>query len=239
MKTLIDLFWTKYSQIQQAVTSGETLLIDVLDAEIDPLLRAIESERATTVSDARLQFRFLLDLLKKEADDRSNVMRHSNALAALAERYFFETETGDLTVRYPGTAVPASAPHVKGRADEGLLNEAILDSLPDRVCVLTPDYRFLYSNALHAQGCDETPLSLIGRPILEFVGIQFFEDSLKPRLDRCFQGETVDNTYAREIDGRTIVIRSRMTPCRSSTGHIIGAIIVYQELANRRRAIAA
>ncbi|NHT78496.1 PAS domain-containing protein [Rhizobiaceae bacterium CRRU44] len=239
MKTLIDLFWVKYSQIQQAVTGGETSLIDVLDREIEPLLKAIESERAKTVADARLQFQFLLDLLKKEADDCSNVMRHSNVLSDLAERYFVESETGNLMVRYPGIAPERTALLPKVRADEGLLNEAILDSLPDRVCVVTPDYRYLYANVLHAQHVHQTPLSLIGRTILEFAGLQFFEDNLKPRLDRCFGGETVDTTYAREIGGRTIVIRSRMTPCRTSTGQIIGAIIVYQELANRRRAIAA
>lgn len=239
MKTLIDLFWVKYSQIQQAVTGGETVLIDVLDKEIDPLLKAIESEQATTVADARLQFQFLLDLLKKEAGDCSNVMRHSNALAALAERYLVEAETGDLVVRDPFIAPALTTPFPKIRADEGLLNEAILDSLPDRVCVVTPDYRYLYANVLHAQSLDQTPLSLIGRTILEFAGLQFFEDNLKPRLDRCFGGETVDTTYARDIEGRTMVIRSRLTPCRTSTGQIIGAIVVYQELANRRRAIAA
>lgn len=239
MKTLIDLFWVKYSQIQQAVASGETLLIDVLDSEIDPLLKAVENERATSIADARLQFQFLLDLLKIEAGDSSHVLRHSNALSKLAERYFVEAGTGHLVVRYPGVAAAPSVPLPKLRADEGLLNEAILDSLPDRVCVITPDYRYLYANVLHAQSLDETPLSLIGRTILEFSGLQFFEDNVKPRLDRCFAGETVDTTYAREIDGRTIVIRSRMTPCRTSTGQIIGAIVVYQELANRRRAIAA
>jgi hypothetical protein len=30
-----------------------------------------------------------------------------------------------------------------------------------------------------------------------------------------------------------------MTPCVSSTGKIIGAILILQEIANRRRAIAA
>jgi PAS domain-containing protein len=237
VKTLIDLFWLKYAQLQHAVRSGEILLIDVLDGEIDPLLKAIENEQAETVADARLQFQFLLDLLQKEADDSSNVMRHSNALVRLTERYFVEAGTGHLMVRdVVEGAIPSS---IRGRADEGYLNEAILDSLPDRVSVITPDYRYLYANALHAERLEERPMALVGRHVIEFVGIQSFAESLKPNLDKCFAGEALDYTYARDHGGRTVVVRCRMTPCRASMGQIIGAIVVLQEIADRRRAIAA
>ena len=56
------------------------------------------------------------------------------------------------------------------------------------------------------------PMDLVGRHVVEFVGIQRFEQRVKPNLDRCFAGELVDYTFAKEIENRTIIVRCRMTP---------------------------
>ncbi|MCV9996709.1 PAS domain-containing protein [Pararhizobium sp. YC-54] len=237
MKSLIDLFWFKYSQLQYAVHSGEKVLISILEREIDPVLRAIYDEKAETVVDARQQFQFILDLLTKEADDVSSVLRQRDALQGLADRYF---SAGSDAVAGKGW-VPAAPPLavLKGRVDEGFLNEAILDCLPDRIAVITPDYRYLYTNPVNAARLEERPMDLVGRHVVEFVGIQRFEQRVKPNLDKCFSGELVDYTFAKETENRTIIVRCRMTPCMSSTGKIIGAILVLQEIADRRRSIAA
>lgn len=237
LKSLIDLFWFKYSQLQYAVHSGEKVLISILEREIDPVLRAIYDEKAETVADARQQFQFILDLLTKEADDVSSVLRQRDALQGLADRYL---SAGSDAVAGKGW-VPAAPPLAvqKGRVDEGFLNEAILDCLPDRIAVITPDYRYLYTNPVNASRLEERPMDLVGRHVVEFVGIQRFEQRVKPNLDRCFAGELVDYTFAKEIENRTIIVRCRMTPCMSSTGKIIGAILVLQEIADRRRSIAA
>ncbi|OBZ93844.1 hypothetical protein ADU59_19285 [Pararhizobium polonicum] len=238
MKALIELFWFKYSQLQYAVKSGDDLLISILDREIEPVLGAIYQETAETVAEARLQFQFILDLLSKEADDVSSVLRQREALQALADRYF--SRGSDEVLGKPQGPSPAPVAALKGRAaDEGFLNEAILDCLPDRIAVITPDYRYLYTNPVNAARLEERPMDLVGRHIVEFVGIQRFEQRVKPNLDKCFSGEMVDYTFAKEVGSRTIVVRCRMTPCMSSTGKIIGAILMLQEIADRRRSIAA
>jgi PAS domain-containing protein len=236
LKALIELFWFKYSQLQYAVKSGDDLLISILDREIDPVLTAIYEEKAGNVHDARMQFQFVLDLLRKEADDVSSVLRQREALQTLADRYF---STGSNEIAGQSWMSPAPVVALKGRADEGFLNEAILDCLPDRVAVITPDYRYLYSNPLNAARLEERPMDLVGRHIVEFVGIQRFEQRVKPNLDRCFSGELVDYTFAKDVGNRTVVVRCRMTPCMSGTGKVIGAILVLQEIADRRRSIAA
>ncbi|WP_421873113.1 PAS domain-containing protein [Pararhizobium sp.] len=236
LKALIELFWFKYSQLQYAVKSGDDLLISILDREIDPVLTAIYEEKAGNVHDARMQFQFVLDLLRKEADDVSSVLRQREALQTLADRYF---STGSNEIAGQSWKSPPPVVALKGRADEGFLNEAILDCLPDRVAVITPDYRYLYSNPLNAARLEERPMDLVGRHIVEFVGIQRFEQRVKPNLDRCFSGELVDYTFAKDVGNRTVVVRCRMTPCMSGTGKVIGAILVLQEIADRRRSIAA
>ncbi|MDW5313328.1 PAS domain-containing protein [Rhizobium sp. PL01] len=237
LKALIELFWFKYSQLQYAVKSGDDLLISILDREIDPVLTAIYEEKADNVTDARLQFQFVLDLLRKEADDVSSVLRQRAALQTLADRYF--SPGSNEIVGKPWMSPPPNVAALRGRADEGFLNEAILDCLPDRVAVITPDYRYLYTNPVNAARLDERPMDLVGRHIVEFVGIQRFEQRVKPNLDKCFSGELIDYTFAKDVGNRTIVVRCRMTPCMSGTGKVIGAILVLQEIADRRRSIAA
>ncbi len=236
LKELIDLFWFKYSQLQYAVKSGDDLLINILDRDIEPVLDAIYREEANDSVDARLQFQFVLDLLQKEAGDVSSVLRQRDALQALADRYF-SAGVGDIFEKPQVRQLAAGLQ--KGRVDEGFLNEAILDCMPDRIAVITTDYRYLYTNSVNAARLEERPMDLVGRHIVEFVGIQRFEERVKPNLDRCFSGELVDYTYSKDVGNRTMIVRCRMTPCVSSTGKIIGAILILQEIANRRRAIAA
>lgn len=238
MNNLIGLFWFKYSQLQLAVRSGDELLADILDREIEPMLREIYEAKAANVADARLQFQLLIDILRKEADDASCVLRHSSILQTLVDRYFSNVSAEDESSRWLPMSQSAAA-LFKGRADEGFLNEAILDCLPDRIAVITPDYRYLYTNPVNAGRLELRPIDLVGRHIVEFVGIQRFEQRVKPNLDKCFAGETVDYTFSKEMNGRTLVVRCRMNPCRSGTGKLIGAILVLQEIADRRRAIAA
>jgi PAS domain-containing protein len=237
LKALIDLFWFKYSQLQYAVKSGDDLLISILDREIEPVLNAIYQEEASCVADARLQFQFVLDLLQREADDVASVLRQQGILQSLADRYFSAGNGNILNSKWQQFAAPVTM-H-RGRVDEGFLNEAILDCMPDRIAVITPDYRYLYTNPVNAARLEERPMDLVGRHIVEFVGIQRFEQRVKPNLDKCFAGETVDYTFAKDVDNRTVVVRCRMTPCMSSTGKVIGAILILQEIADRRRSIAA
>ncbi|WP_325465830.1 PAS domain-containing protein [Pararhizobium sp.] len=237
MKALIDLFWFKYSQLQYAVKSGDDLLISILDRDIEPVLSAIYHDEASCVADARLQFQFVLDLLRKEADDVSSVLRQQGVLQSLSDRYFAGENGNILGEKWQQPAAPMTV-H-RGRVDEGFLNEAILDCMPDRIAVITPDYRYLYTNPVNAARLDERPMDLVGRHIVEFVGIQRFEQRVKPNLDKCFAGETVEYTFSKDVDNRILVVRCRMTPCMSSTGKIIGAILILQEIADRRRSIAA
>ncbi|HTO33435.1 MAG TPA: PAS domain-containing protein [Pararhizobium sp.] len=234
---MIDLFWFKYSQLQYAVKSGDDLLISILDRDIEPVLSAIYHDEASCVADARLQFQFVLDLLRKEADDVSSVLRQQGVLQSLSDRYFAGENGNILGEKWQQPAAPMTV-H-RGRVDEGFLNEAILDCMPDRIAVITPDYRYLYTNPVNAARLDERPMDLVGRHIVEFVGIQRFEQRVKPNLDKCFAGETVEYTFSKDVDNRILVVRCRMTPCMSSTGKIIGAILILQEIADRRRSIAA
>lgn len=236
MKALVELFWFKYSQLQHAVKSGNERLVSMLDREIEPALAAVLEKEASDASELRSQFQFVVDLLREESDDKACVLRQAHNFKFLLDRYF-GSEGAALPFRgaLPEAARPLASPRV---AEDGLLNEAILDSLPDRVAVITTDYRYLYSNPLNAERFSEKPIDLVGRHIVEFIGKQRFESRVKRHLDRCFSGEVVEYDYISPRRGN-VATRCRMTPCMSAVGNVLGAILVLQELMETRGPIAA
>lgn len=236
MKALVELFWFKYSQLQHAVKTGNENLVSMLDREIEPALTAVLQKEARDASELRSQFQFVVDLLREESDDRACVLRQAHNLKLLLDRYFgAEEATGALGLAQIQGMRPVSGQRV---AEDGLLNEAILDSLPDRVAVITTDYRYLYSNPLNAQRFAEKPIDLVGRHIVEFIGMPRFEGRVKRHLDRCFAGEVVEYDYVSSRRGDAMT-RCRMTPCLSSAGSVIGAILVLQELVESCDPMAA
>ena len=208
----------------------------MLDKEIEPALAAVLHKEATDVSDLKTQFQFVVDLLREEAEDKACVLRQAHNFKLLLDRYFgTEDAASPFRMDLPDKGRPVMSPRV---IEDGLINEAILDSLPDRVSVITTDYRYLYSNPLNAESFSEKPIDLVGRHIVEFIGMQRFEGRVKRHLDRCFAGEIVEYDYLSPRRG-SVITRCRMTPCMSAAGNVLGAILVLQEVLEARGPIAA
>jgi PAS domain-containing protein len=208
----------------------------MLDREIEPALATVLHKEATDASELKIQFQFVVDLLREEAEDKACVLRQAHNFKLLLDRYFGNGEAArPFRVELPETGRPVMSPRV---VEDGLVNEAILDSLPDRVAVVTTDYRYLYSNPLNARSFSEKPIDLVGRHVVEFIGVQRFEGRVKRHLDRCFAGEIVEYDYLSPRRGSAIT-RCRMTPCMSAAGHVLGAILVLQDVLETRGPIAA
>lgn len=208
----------------------------MLDREIEPALTAVLQKEAGDVSELRTQFQFVVDLLREESEDRACVLRQAHHFKFLLDRYFGTEEAArPFRLAQSQSMRPVAVPRV---VEDGLLNEAILDSLPDRVAVITTDYRYLYSNPLNAGRFSEKPIDLVGRHIVEFIGVQRFEGRVKRHLDRCFSGETIEYDYISSRRGNGLT-RCRMTPCLSAAGSVLGAILVLQEVLESRDPMAA
>jgi PAS domain-containing protein len=236
LKALIDLFWSKYSDLRQAVDREDDDAVSRLDKEIDPLVLAILGGQGHDQATIRAQFRFALDLLNEEADDRGCVRRNGHLLQMLVERYLATEQGLPITAE---TAEEAPQPVDLSQAiADGFLDDALLNKLSERVVVVAPGYRIFYSNETNARRMDMPREALIGRHFAEFVGLHHFRHDLQPCLDRCFAGESVSLTYADKVEDSTVVVHCRMSPItRSST--LIGALVVMQETADRRRRPAA
>ncbi len=235
LEALIDLFWSKYGDLRQAIEREDDHAMVGLDRELDPLLLAIFDSAAQDTASMQAQFRFALDLLNAEADDRGCVRRNAHLLQTLVERYLAPPASA---TEPSEDAAPGQASPLDEATAGGFLNDALLNRISDRILLVAPGYRVLYSNETNARRLDIPREELVGRHLAELVGLHRFRNEFEPNLDRCFGGESLAVTYAEQVDGHTVVMRCRMSPLlRSDT--LVGALVVIQETADRRRRPAA
>lgn len=228
MLALFHAFSLKSSQIQLAIKSGNDRLVGDLDREIEPLVAAILAYRADTSLEIYMQLQFLISLVRHAADDRSCVEKNAAALSMLLDRYF--TGASSAAADMLMTLAHRDERQEALFAPEAGLSEVILDSLPDRVAVVTRDYRYLYSNAANAKYLQNKPMDLVGRHIEEFIGRPRFDGRVREKLDCCFSGQIVDYIYKEKAGlDRLKSKRCRMSPVRTSSGEVLGALIILQE----------
>lgn len=216
-------------QLRQAVTAGDDDLVSILDKELEPLVDEILAYHAQTREELQKQLQFLNSLMRDEADDKASVIRRTATMSGLIDRYFMNDGKHPQLV----SATPRiEKPLANQEPEQPLLNEAILDGLPDRVGVITTDYRYLYTNQANAAYLGRTPLSMVGAHVSEFIGDEGFYAQAKPAFDRCFAGEEVDYVHHGCLASRTFETRCRLTPLRSNKRQIIGAVMMLQGVDN-------
>jgi PAS domain S-box-containing protein len=228
---LFHAFSMKCTQIQRAIRTGDDELVTVLDRELEPLVAAIVAYRAGSVLEIYMQLQFMSNLIRQESEDRTCVLRNSAALSILLDRYFAgASESAVETLLAFASEKPARADAAFD--SESLFSDMVLDSMPDRVAVITRDYRYLYSNTANSQHLNRKPMDMIGRHLSEFIGVERFEQRAKPHLDACFSGEAIEYVYeSRQAeDGQARNARCRMRPLRAAKGEIIGALLILQEV---------
>lgn len=229
MLGLFETFALKRMQLKHAVIAGDDDLVCLLDKELEPIIDDIVAYRATTREDVHKQLQFINSLIRDEADDKGNVLRRTAAVSALIDRYLM----GDGKQQERPIAEPRiGRPAVNQSPEQPLLNEAILDGLPDRVGVITTDYRYLYTNNANAKYLGRTAFSMVGSHVSEFIGDEGFQLQAKPAFDKCFAGEKVDYVHHGRFASRVFETRCRLTPLRSGNDHIIGAVMVLQPVEN-------
>ena len=235
MEALIDLFWSKYADLREAVDVDDEASMAAIERELDPLLLAVLGSEEQDPAAIQAQFRFALDLLNAEADDRGCVRRNAHLLQTLVERYLSPAASAGPRHDCSDNTDPEI---IDLATATGVLDDALLNRVSDRIMLIAPGYRVLYSNDTNAKRMRMAREELVGRHIAELIGLHRFRNEFEPRLQRCFEGESAAVTYAEDVDGQTIVMRCRMSPfVRSST--LVGALVVIQETADRRRRSAA
>lgn len=225
LRVLSDAVSSKNRQLQQAIRSGNDDLVRAIDREMEPLLTDFVTYRACDTDDIYLQMRLVTTLLREDADDRSCVLRHASMLALLVERYFGPRR---------GQAVPpmrvAVPVDVSSSGDDEMLNETILNNLPERIAVVTRDYRYLFANPPMATMLGAPQMDLIGQSVFEVCLDPCVREAMRDALDSAFSGRTGSiSTVFRSAMGGAIMLQARYSPLRAAHGLINGAVLTFGE----------
>ncbi|MEM7042349.1 MAG: PAS domain S-box protein, partial [Pseudomonadota bacterium] len=108
--------------------------------------------------------------------------------------------------------------------------ESILDQVQERIYVVGLDYRYRYANRrvveFEGWGADE----IVGRHVVDLVGSLIFKRLVKPRLDRCFRGATVNfQHWVTTRSGQRQYIDVILAPFREWDDTVVGAIVTIRE----------
>jgi len=225
---LLQAFSSRCAQIDAAIRAGDDRRVSTLDSSVDLLIDAIVKYQALNVLEIYMQLQFVVYLLEQNSDDCASVANHAATLSHLLDRYFGSPEKSR---RLPPAAerMPKPEGYLPNTDNGNFLNSAILETLPDRVAVLTRDYRYLYSNPANCAYLGRKPIDMIGRHVAEFIGPERFA-ATKENFDACFAGERREYNYQRASAEGMKLIRCRMSPLRDTSGRVIGALVMMENV---------
>jgi len=78
------------------------------------------------------------------------------------------------------------------RTEESLRRyERIVAATTDKICLINRNYTYQLANPAYLSLYHQVLEALIGRPVMDFVGQDQFEQVMKPNLERCLAGEVI------------------------------------------------
>ncbi len=111
------------------------------------------------------------------------------------------------------------------------LTRQVFESSPDGVSIVGRDYRFQRVNVVVEQNRRMPAARIVGMHVAEFLGaMEVFEQTAKPLLDRCFDGEEVSAAgWITNALGRRYMATS-FSPLRPQSERVEAALVIGRDL---------
>src|SRR5580698_4847418 len=125
------------------------------------------------------------------------------------------------------------------RSQAQYLTGQVFECSPDAILIIGTDYRYKRVNPVHERNWGRPAESMVGMHMAELVGQEFFEQRLRPFLDRCFAGENVkfDDWFDNARGHRFIA--ATYSPLRSDSQQVVAALVIARDLTDHARASEA
>lgn len=112
----------------------------------------------------------------------------------------------------------------------------VIDSVPGLVSYIDREYRYVFVNRRYSEWFRKPREYFLGKTVADILGADTFE-SVKPSVDRAFSGETTTldryHQYAAEAPK---YVRTTIVPDRGPDDQIKGAVVVVEDISDRKRA---
>ncbi|MEJ8815757.1 PAS domain S-box protein [Variovorax ureilyticus] len=112
------------------------------------------------------------------------------------------------------------------------LTRQMFESASDGVAVIGRDYHFQRVNAVYERHWRMPAGKIVGKHVADFLGTDFFEHAVKPRLDRCLAGEqfTFEDWFTTDR-GRHYLSVS-YSPLRLDSQRVEAALVITRDLTD-------
>jgi PAS domain S-box-containing protein len=110
------------------------------------------------------------------------------------------------------------------------LTGQVFESSPDGVCIVGRDYRYQRVNPSHERNWGVPTEKIVGMHVADVVGINVFEQTIKPQLDQCFAGEEVSYAewFTNSCGRRYMAIT--YSPMRPDAKQVEAALVISRDL---------
>ena len=111
------------------------------------------------------------------------------------------------------------------------LTGQVFESSPDGVSIVGRDFRYQRVNPVYEQYGAMPAERMVGMHIADLVGTDVFEQTAKPLLDRCFEGEEVSYVgWFTNARGGRFYLGVTCSPLRPDSGRVEAALVISRDL---------
>ena len=110
------------------------------------------------------------------------------------------------------------------------VHRAKLNHASQRIIVISPEFRYLFSNTANCQFFAKDPSFFINRPMWDATGVAFFERVNRPAFGSCFSGRSASYVSPHPGHDPSVLYECRAEPIRDAKGGVVAALGVVTEL---------
>jgi PAS domain S-box-containing protein len=119
------------------------------------------------------------------------------------------------------------------------LTDQVFQSSPDGISIVGRDYRYRRANPVHERIWQTPAEKIRGMHVSDLVGLEAFERTVKPNLDRCFAGEEVGYAdWFTTARGR-LYLAVTYSPLLLDTQRVEAALVITHDLTEHMMASEA
>ncbi|MEG4837160.1 PAS domain S-box protein [Microcoleus sp. B9-D4] len=115
--------------------------------------------------------------------------------------------------------------------------ERIVFNTTDGIVLMDRNYIYQIVNQAYLTWCNKSESEVIGNSVRNILEADVFDNMIKPRLDKCLEGETIQ--YENWFDSPNLVrqfLSVTYTPLRDAGENIVGIIVILRDLTKLKQA---
>lgn len=115
--------------------------------------------------------------------------------------------------------------------------EFIINISSDMQALLNRDFVYLVANTAYSAAFNMAPDSLIGKSVTEVFGGEFFNDVIRPRAERCLNGEDINyQAWFDFIDSAPKFMDIHYHPYKNESDKIVGFVVNGRNITKQKQA---